>query len=582
MTDTSQLSSAIKQLRQRTGLMAELGRENGAPKLDWVEGLARLLADDAAVELVESEAQEILERGIRHVIWAGMGGSIGAVRALVDLGLFSPGPGSVAIYPLDSTDPAALNRIVEKLARAKGLDRPSPHSTPPVPWLRDLLGDVLMIGVAMGMTSEEPITHLEWFSGLLETSRLTAGEHLLVMALPNSFLDLFARSHGVPILSLQLDGGTGTSGRMSAPSTRVFLLPAALALASRGDDKGRLRTALRQAWEWHDLDGAEENPDLHPFVRLAGALNEASRNGVVRLLLDLPERWTALLPWIEQLMEESLGKSGKGVVVFNQQPLNPKGLFYDPGGSVHITVTSSLDAVGDLTLALPYLEVRTPDDLLAASAASFLGWQLTMALVGYRLRIVFAGQPAVEEYKSRTRILREQESPLHTVLQFSHASDAGLLTLLSPPTSPAPESSAAGLFAACLQATSHLDYVDCTYNGELPTGWDSTLRQRLALLANDRLGIPFKLRRAPAAYHSTEQSEMDGPDAFVSLRLICRRRQPSLLGSYPDRLLEAQTVATWQAMVEAGRRCFLLILDGAPEEAFAALDDFLQSVCEQL
>src|SRR5260370_10202281 len=101
---------AVRQLRQQQGLMATLGSEDGALKLDWVEGVQRLLTDNAMLEQVETEAREIWERGIRHIIWAGMGGSIMAVRVLLDLGFCrSRDNGHVTTYPLDITDPAALN-----------------------------------------------------------------------------------------------------------------------------------------------------------------------------------------------------------------------------------------------------------------------------------------------------------------------------------------------------------------------------------------------------------------------------------------------------------------------------------------
>jgi len=115
---------AVRQLRKPKGLMATLGSEDGAPKLDWVEGVQRLLADSTMLEQVEAEAREIRGRGIRHIIWAGMGGSIMAVRVLTDLGFCSGrDEGHVTIYPLDSTDPAALNEIVRKIAKAKNTAR---------------------------------------------------------------------------------------------------------------------------------------------------------------------------------------------------------------------------------------------------------------------------------------------------------------------------------------------------------------------------------------------------------------------------------------------------------------------------
>src|SRR2546426_10391095 len=80
---------AVGQLRRRDGLMATLGSEDGVLKLDWVEGVARLLADPTQLEEVEAEARDIWQRGIRHMIWAGMGGSIIAVRVFCDLGCWS-------------------------------------------------------------------------------------------------------------------------------------------------------------------------------------------------------------------------------------------------------------------------------------------------------------------------------------------------------------------------------------------------------------------------------------------------------------------------------------------------------------
>src|SRR5579863_9559331 len=180
---------AVGQLRRRDGRMATLGSENGELKLDWVEGVARLLADPVMLEEVEAEAWDIRQRGIRHIIWAGMGGSVLTVRVLTGLGFCSASSHAqdttvnnsqrMLIYPLDSTDPTALNTIVLAIAGAKQLALPAmrkgdqgdthpshqgdrqgrPYYTTDQPdpsVLSTLLGDVLMIGVSMGMTSEEP------------------------------------------------------------------------------------------------------------------------------------------------------------------------------------------------------------------------------------------------------------------------------------------------------------------------------------------------------------------------------------------------------------------------------------------
>ena len=594
---------AVGQLQRRDGLMATLGSEDGALKLDWVEGVARLLAHPEQLEMVEAEARDIWQRGIRHIIWAGMGGSVLTVRVLCNLG-FCGGQDTdqVSIYPLDSTDPAALNEIVRKIAAFKKLALPSREAASNPTFLRALFGDVMMVGVAMGMTSEEPITHLEWFTALLQQAGLRPAEHMLVMSLPDSYLDRFASAQQAPSFPLQPDEGTGTGGRMSAPTTRVFLLPAALYLTTHYP-AGQLRSVLQHAWDEFNLQQAATHPAEHPFVQLAAALSAASLIGACRLLLRMPEGWQALVAWLEQLMEESLGKGGKGIVVFDDQTLNHAAPAYHQEGLLHVhVVTEATQPALDRQwiLSQPSLAGKEPRARLAALAASFLGWQLTMALYGYLQRIHFAGQPAVENYKARAHTLRQQPDPLQIASHWHPALHEGTLTLLAPDGAMHQDTrvdgdsqlnaSPASAFASILHKAAlagntpaqsgeiPLGYLDLTVNGEAPASVFSMLDEHLHTIGNGRLGVPVKLRQAPAAYHSTEQSEMDGPPYLVSLRLVARNTEASLLGSYTATFLHAQALSTWQAMMEVGRPCFLLVTGGSLADAQAALSTFFSEV----
>ncbi|HET8907562.1 MAG TPA: hypothetical protein VFN11_11420 [Ktedonobacterales bacterium] len=575
---------AVGQLRRRDGLMAALGSEGGALKLDWVEGVARLLADPLALETVEAEARDIRARGIRHIIWAGMGGSVLTVRVLCELGFGGDLAGAaITLHPLDSTDPAALNAIVRTIAAAKQLPLPADP--------RALLHDVMMIGVAMGMTSEEPITHLTWFTELLDQAGLPPSEHLLVMTLPGSYLDLFAQEHHAPSRPLQLNGGTGTGGRMSAPATRVFLLPAALYLTSLSNASGQLRAVLQTAWDEYTLDEASAQPERHPFVRLAAALSAASSEDACRLLVRMPPGWGVLVSWLEQLLEESLGKGGKGIVVFDDQTLDQSAPAYWREGMLRVHVVThpiekiqASEATDERiwTLAQPSLASTDPRRRLAALAAGFLGWQLAMALYGYLHRIQFAGQPAVENYKARARALRQQRDPLAIVSAWQPAQHDAGLTLLQPADAPTSEQSPALAFARALRtaraAGNTLGYLDVTINGEAPASLLSSLSECTRVLGNSLLGVPVKLRQAPAAYHSTEQSEMDGPPYLVSLRLVARHSERCLMGAYTNTFLHAQAVSTWQAMMEAQRPCYLLVVEGALVDASEPLAAFFAQI----
>lgn len=584
---------AVRQLREQKGLMATLGSEDGVLKLDWVEGLQRLLADNTMLEQVEAEARAIWQQGIRHIIWAGMGGSIMAVRVLTDLG-FCDGHTTehMAIYPLDSTDPAALNAIVRKITQAKDLPVPTREEASDPAFLRALLDDVMMVGVAMGMTSEEPITHLAWFTKLLKQAGIRPAEHLLVMTLPGSYLDRFAQEQQAPSLPLQLDGGMGTGGRMSAPTTRVFLLPAAFYLTRCSGECGQLRALLRRAWDEYDLTLAIRFPQEHTFVRLAVALSDASTDGTCRLLLSMPEGWQPLVPWIEQLMEESLGKGNKGVVVFAEQPLNHQAPAHRASGTLHVQVTSSAAAPPQednlFVLSQPSLASKDARDCLAAVAASFLGWQLSMALYGYLQHITFAGQPAVENYKSRARTLRSQNDPLQVALNWDPTMIDGELRLLTAQDAECYSSPAIG-FARKLQQvvtareeSVRLGYLDLTINGDASPRTLSVMAEHLHTIGNELLGVPVKLRRAPADYHSTEQSEMDGPPFLISLRVLAREHEESILGTYTATFLNAQAISTWQAVMEQGRPCFLLIIDGSIDDAVEPLRRFFSSAAAYL
>ncbi len=212
-----------------------------------------------------------------------------------------------------------------------------------------------------------------------------------------------------------------------------------------------------------------------------------------------------------------------------------------------------------------------------------------MALYGYLHHITFAGQPAVENYKARARTLRKGD-PFRITSKWKATLIDGPLTLLVPQSEQLATTSfahtlPASIFAQALQqlvapnhAESQLAYLDFTLNGELPANIVSVLDTHLHKIGNELLSIPVKLRHAPAAYHSTEQSEMDGPPYLLSLRVLMRNHEKTILGTYTDSFLCAQAISTWQAMLEQGRSCFLLIIDSDPNGAVEPLNHFFDDV----
>jgi glucose-6-phosphate isomerase len=521
---------ALGQLLERRGRVAELATEAGDVKLDWADGVARALDDDPTLASVE-ELAALLAADADHVIWSGMGGSVGTVHALKGAGLLDGRP---IVHPLDSTDPGALNRV---LAAAGDLER------------------AVMIGVSMGMTSEEPVTHLEWFEALLRERHVDRPDrHVMVMTLPDSSLDQFASARGMRRVDLQLDGQSHTPGRMSAPATRVFLLPAALALGGRGL-RDVLERCQAEACLSRGLDAASRDAlaAADPFARLAAWLDAQLAAGRDMLLLDLPERWRSLGPWVEQVVEESLGKGGRGLLVFCGQDLSTAANWPDRHAVLRVDEGAGLASTRP-TATLRLDPAADVPGRLAVAARFFLGWELAVALLGTLQGITFAGQPAVEGYKRHARELRLADGPL--------PEPAADLTIPDGQTDPA------AVLAGAVKAARERGgpaYLDLTINADPDEPAWAAVRAEALRLGNDVLGVPVKLRWGPRDYHSTEQSETDGPPGLLSLRVLVRRTERVTAGDYPPRFLHAQALGTVRAMREAGRPPLLAVLEGADE-----------------
>jgi hypothetical protein len=557
---------ALGQLLDRSGRMAALATESGDIKLDWADQVAWALDHPEAIDEVETLAAWIRSR-FEHVIWSGMGGSVQAVHALK--GLF---PG-LALHPLDSTDPAALNRLLREIA---GDD------------LGAALRRTLMVGVSMGMTSEEPITHLMWFQELLRVHAVERpGEHLLVMTLPGSFLDRFAEERGVRRETIQLDGQSHTPGRMSAPSTRVFLLPAAVCLAGGiRDVLGRCQTEFQlRLGMTAGQRGALIRAD--PFVRLAAWLSANIDDGRDMVVLDLPERWAPVAPWIEQVVEESLGKDGRGLLVFYGQDLTSASQWPD-----RFTVLRMDEGLGTAVAGRPLAEMHLAtdaDDLsrLAVCARFFSGWNLTVALVAYLQEMTFAGQPAVEGYKKYARLLRDSPGELPYPADGLSSTGTGRLKLFSSAAPVAnldgPPADAGSVLAAVvrsLEADHRLDYFDLTVNGEAAGPLWETAQRAGIRFGNWVLHRPAKVRSGPRDYHSTEQSETAGPPGLLSLRVLMREQEPVAEGDYDSRFLHAQALGTLFAMRDAGRPVLLAIV--SREDGGEAVAELLEDAAARL
>lgn len=601
------LEDFLGQLVTRSGRAADLARERGIPQLDWVDGIENALSRRDLLAMVEEEAGSALRAGIRHIIWSGMGGSVQTVHTLKRLGYLDIG--SVSVHPLDSTDPAALNRILREVAEREGVSLAGGSTVEPKNALRKALESTLMVAVAMGMTSEEPITHLRWFWDLVNRLEIARPQdRIQVIALEGSFLDQYARERGIRSFPLQMEGVCRTPGRMSAPATRVFLRPAAWVLAARALAQrpnvpfdgtllanllGRAQALYRVGHALSPQQRAQVTRE-DAFIRLGAYIaKEEAGGGRNKVLLSLAPRWQWLAPWIEQVVEESLGKGGAGFLIFYDQRIEKLASGHDRiilrigiGDDLPPAMARGVD--GDtpvVSLQVPVAAVSHCPTALAETATVFAGFEKTVAAFAYLRNIVFAGQPAVEAYKRYARGLRDGVGDIagtrssqwrlrdgDVTVDFSALMAAGLLSPeeLAFGVPDWRRGSAGALLARLLRlaiSKDRLGYLDLTFNGELAPPLQSVFDRAKRLIANGMLGVPAKVRVGPSDYHSTEQGETDGPPEMMSLRFVCLEHEPIVAGEYDDRFLLAQAYGTWQAMEEAGRWIVMVIIERRDELA---------------
>ena len=130
---------------------------------EWAGQIAQEVAE------VRARIHAVHRVPLRFLIWAGMGGSIEDKAMYNAAGLLRDGP---MFYPLDSTDPAKLKAILHDLERRSRRT------------LREALRSTLVVGMALGMTSYEPVVNLEKLSALYDRFGIDSRANFLYLTLP--------------------------------------------------------------------------------------------------------------------------------------------------------------------------------------------------------------------------------------------------------------------------------------------------------------------------------------------------------------------------------------------------------------
>ncbi len=562
------------------GMEMENGRVTkngyGVFNLAWQAEQHPEWADQIAAEIGQIRAgiKQAHNTPLQYLIWTGMGGSAEDKAMYQAAGLLRRGP---RLYLLDSTDPEKLRSILEDIARRSGLDE------------AQFLRRTLVVAMAMGMTSYEPVVNLQKLAARYDAAGIDSRPNIYYMTLPGSLLDRFASSRGYRRVPLQLDEANSTAGRHSGPLTRGSLYPLALASVDLS------------AWIGGTMLSPEE---IQTAWRLASFLHVQGLAGRTKVTLLLPRAWAGASIWTKQDFEESLGKSseyGIKIVIDERVRMTNYHAPRDPRQdrvfwSVQIKGTPSAHN-GKLALlrrsGYPVASLTLPAVATLSRYMQFVHYAV-FGLAWLR-KINFVTQPNVELYKSITNRLHaesERAGGIAKTKEWRRGEDSrksavwrGRVTfrwdLLNSEIEPA-NSTAPALYASLLKqlaGAGKFEYGELTFFGDTRysargRAVRAVLDRAAEILFRAGLRMPVDVYEGPAMNHSYHEMIIGHGKCFSTV-LIADPAEPA---DYH----RAQFLATQMALAERGRAVVSLMLRNLEEPSLRALEEFFRQAATHI
>lgn len=525
-----------------------------ANSLGWLTVPTQMLA---AVAELKSFADSVRASGdFQHVMVCGMGGSSLCPEVLRQV--FGRQDGFPELLVLDSTDPDAVNNFKNQI---------------------DISRCLFVIASKSGTTTEPIAFHRYWYNEVAKQSAEPGNSFVTITDPASQMADTAAAEGFRRIFLNQRDIG----GRYSALSY-FGMVPAAL----MGLDFEKL---LRRAETMAEACGARVQVNQNPAAVLGAVMAECALAGRDKLTIVTDQRLSALGLWVEQLIAESTGKEGKGIVPVVGEPLGPVSAYGNDRLFVRISVggqdvetketketKSKLRALEAAGHPVVYRSLTDVYDL----GAEFFLWEMATAFAGWRLRINPFDQPNVQESKDATRALldkyvREGKLPEQNPL----ASDEQLSVYAGGATADAPVSSSVreALRAHCAKIKAG-DYVALlAYVEETPE--IEVAMQKVRTSVRDATDCATTTGYGPRFLHSTGQLHKGGPDSGVFIQMTAPDQVDLEVPGAPYTfgiLKQAQALGDFQSLLAHGRRAIRVDLGNDLLAGLKKLEEILAGV----
>jgi len=528
----------------------------GTDESNWLGWLDIVEELSAQQEQLQKFAKEVQTRGFEHILLLGMGGSSLCPEVLRMT--FGHIPHFPVLHVLDSTDPAQVKAFEHQI---------------------DISKTLFIVSSKSGSTLEPNIFKQYFFERTKQTlGGHEAGGHFIAITDPGSKMQQVAE--GDKFLHVFF-GRPSIGGRYSALSNFGMIPAAAMGL----DTRKFLSRAAEMVRACGPGAAVQENPGAALGIILGAAAANAGRDKVT--IITSPGI-SDLGAWLEQLLAESTGKIGKGIIPVDRERLGSPDVYGNDRLFVYLHL--EMDAHTDQDAKLDALEkagqavlrISMPD--IYDLGAEFFRWEIATAIAGAIIGINAFNQPDVEASKLATRSLTSEyektgslpsEKPFFEdsgIKLFSDEKNAAELTKA------ATDKSLAGYLKAHLSRIKAGDYFAVLAYIQMDAEHEQAL-EGIRHAVRDSKHVATCLGFGPRFLHSTGQAYKGGPNTGVFLQITCDDsvQLPVPGQKYSFGIVKAaQARGDFQVLAERGRRALRVHLAGDLKAGLARLQSAVQ------
>ncbi|MFZ0815666.1 MAG: bifunctional transaldolase/phosoglucose isomerase [Candidatus Sulfotelmatobacter sp.] len=486
-------------------------------------------------------AKEIWSAGFKDVLLLGMGGSSLCPEVLRMT--FGRTSGYPDLHVLDSTDPAQVKAFENKIEVAKTL---------------------FIVSSKSGSTLEPNIFKQYFFDLTVKAVGADkAGTHFIAVTDPGSKMQKVAEGDRFRHIFF---GRPSIGGRYSALS-HFGMVPAAVI----GLDTKKF---LDRAQEMVRACGPSASVEENPGAVLGVILGAAARSGRDKVTIITSPDISDLGAWLEQLLAESTGKVGKGIIPVDREELASPEVYGSDRVFAYIHTETADDAVTEAKLAAlekaghPVVRISMPD--IYDLGAEFFRWEIATAVAGSIIGINAFNQPDVEASKIATRNLTSAYEKTGSLpAEKPVLEDAGIKLFTDEKNASdlakavGGDKSLAGYLKAHLGRLGKGDYFAVLGFIQMNDEHEKSL-QTMRHAVRDKKHVATCLGFGPRFLHSTGQAYKGGPNSGVFLQITC---DDALELPVPEQkytfgvVKAAQARGDFQVLAERGRRALRVHLE---------------------